>query len=84
MTLNKPRAGWYRVYATCPECEDADIPLNFNPGWAAQTYGPPERCFPAEGPEIDFDPECPECGAELEEHYDRLLEQAAEEMFSDY
>ncbi len=26
-----------------------------SPGCAAQLYGPPENCYPAEGPEFEFD-----------------------------
>ena len=32
----------------------ADVELNFSPGYEAQTYGPAENCYPAEGAEIDI------------------------------
>jgi len=36
----------------CPNC-DAPNEVECLPGVAAQLYGPPERCYPAEPPEID-------------------------------
>ena len=32
---------------------DVKVAFDFSPGCAAQTYGPAERCYPAEDPEID-------------------------------
>jgi hypothetical protein len=29
-----------------------------DPGTPGRTYGPPEDCYPAEGPEIEFGPLC--------------------------
>jgi hypothetical protein len=31
-----------------------EILYDYRPGRPAQLYGPPERCYPAEGPEVDL------------------------------
>lgn len=80
--LPKLYPGWSRVTLDCPECE-GEIDAKFFPGHPGSTYGPPERCFPPDPPELDCEPECPHCGLNLEEHYDDLLLEA-EEAMSDY
>ena len=84
MSLSKPRRGWQRVYVTCPNCEMAEVPVNYWPGSPMVTGGPPDRWYPGDPPEIDMEPECPECGANLEEHYDDLLLEAEEQAGDDY
>lgn len=34
---------------------DAEISYSFTPGHPAKLYGPPEDCYPAEGPEVEVD-----------------------------
>lgn len=34
---------------------DAEISYSFTPGHPAKTYGPPEDCYPAEGPEVEVE-----------------------------
>ena len=45
---------------SCRQCE-YKFWLEVWPYIQAKTWGPPEKCYPAEGGEIDPD-ECPECG----------------------
>jgi hypothetical protein len=32
----------------------ADVEIDFSPGYAARTYGPPEDCYEGSGPDIDI------------------------------
>ena len=58
---------------TCKKCEhDFQVDVTFPT--PAQTYGPPEKCYPAESGEVSPD-ECEECGTEVD--YDTALEAAA-------
>lgn len=59
--------GWTHQ-VSCPEddCE-ADINVAYYPGHRAQTYGPPERCYEAEGDSLDAPAECPKCGYQITE-----------------
>ena len=85
MSLPKPRRGWYRVRVTCPHCEAADVPANYWPGSPRVTGGPPDSWYPGDPPEIDYDPQCPECGEEIgDEHYDDMLLEAEEAAGDDY
>lgn len=49
----------------CPVCEEEfELSIDVTPGEPAQTYGPPENCYPGSGPEADLSDlpkECPEC-----------------------
>jgi predicted RNA-binding Zn-ribbon protein involved in translation (DUF1610 family) len=49
---------------TCPKCE-AETEVTVYHFIPAQTYGPPENCYPEEGGEIEPE-ECPNCGAEID------------------
>jgi ribosomal protein L37AE/L43A len=49
---------------TCPKCE-AETEVTVYPVIPAQTYGPPENCYPEEGGEIEPE-ECEKCGAEID------------------
>ena len=83
--LNQPRRGWQRVYVTCPNCEMAEVPVNYWPGSPMVTGGPPDRWYPGDPPEIDYDPQCPACGEEIgDEHYDDMLLEAEEAAGDDY
>ena len=64
------------IHWQCPEC-DKETAVEVVHPVAAQTYGPPERCYPAESGEITPD-QCGHCEATID--YDKALEQAAEEM----
>lgn len=57
----------------CRECERITTVEVVMPT-PAQTYGPPEKCYPAESGEIT--PEECDCGKAID--YDRAIEQAAE------
>jgi ribosomal protein L37AE/L43A len=48
----------------CPKCE-TETEVTVYPVISAQTYGPPENCYPEEGGEIEPE-ECPNCGAEID------------------
>lgn len=67
----------HNVTVTCPneECE-ADIPVGevtpYDPGVSS---GPPERCYPPEGGEVEGPDACPECKTALSE---KFWEDAAE------
>ena len=66
-----------RISLTCPECEH-EFETGGTPGREARVSGPPENCYPAEGPEFD-ETVCPECGAEIpEETLQRALDDAIE------
>ena len=38
----------------CANCVELEVEYDFSPGRPAQIYGPPERCYPAEGPEVEI------------------------------
>lgn len=50
---------------TCKACEH-EFEISVSTYHPAKTYGPPERCRPAEGGEPDIS-ECPKCGAEVDD-----------------
>lgn len=56
----------HTVYCRNEECE-GEIEVSYYPGHAAQTYGPPERCYPADPDEIETPDECPDCKVEITE-----------------
>ncbi|NBV26480.1 MAG: hypothetical protein EBR99_04125 [Actinobacteria bacterium] len=58
----------------CPNC-DAPNEVECTAGVEAQTYGPPEKCYPAEPPEIDPGA-CCACGHEFE--LDKVFEELPE------
>lgn len=59
--------GWTHT-VTCPDSEcEADIDVAFYPGRPAQTYGPPERCYPEDPADLDSPDKCVECGRAITE-----------------
>lgn len=71
------------IFYTCTEC-DHEFEIDVEPITPAQTYGPPENCYPAEGG--GFEPEtCPECDhpVKAEKVYDDAAEtlQASEDDY---
>lgn len=64
------------IFYTCknPACE-TEFTLLCHPYVPAQTYGPPERCYPAEGGEIEPE-ECPFCDQQVDQ--EQVMEQLAE------
>lgn len=65
---------------TCPMCL-LETEVTISPIIPAQTYGPPESCYPEEGGEIDID-ECAHCGHGIAQ--DKILEAASEKARHDY
>jgi hypothetical protein len=59
-------AASHEVSVYCPneECE-AEILVDYYPGSPGQMYGPPERCYEAEGPYLEAPEACPECGEKI-------------------
>jgi hypothetical protein len=59
------------------ECEhEFELSVGYTPIIPAQTYGPPENCYPEEGGGFEATPdECPKCGHTID------LEKAAEMFF---
>lgn len=48
----------------CKECEqEFEVEVEYTKPIPAQTYGPPENCYPKEGGEVNIlgDEECPHC-----------------------
>ena len=71
------------VSYTCPECEK-EFDVRATPEIPAQTYGPPELCYPAEGGEIEPE-ECPGCGHEIDSNdVSDLVADATERSDRDY
>jgi hypothetical protein len=62
-----------KIFWECPACGKETIVLAI-PIIPAQTYGPPENCYPQEGGEIE--PTQCECGREIDA--DDVQERAAE------
>ena len=74
------------IQHTC-KCCDHEFEITVYPGTPAQTYGPPENCYPEEPPE--FEPsECPKCEEIPDEEtiYDHAADNqiAAEEEYWEY
>jgi hypothetical protein len=68
------------------EDEDYNVECSVTPGDPGRTYGPPERCYPPESPEVDllmvYDEdgrERPDLIALVEADLDRIEEQAIED-----
>jgi len=70
-----------------------ELTVNYSPGIEARTYGPPENCWPAEGPEIEVlegtlegreltPAECAE-REESGEAYDQMVEAASDVLHAD-
>lgn len=74
------KSGWtHKVRCPNDECEEY-VDCCYYPGSPGQTYGPPERCYPPEGDDIDIPAECPHCGYEFtDDDLDRFCETLAEE-----
>lgn len=68
-----------KVKIQCEAC-GAKVDVTVTPGCPAQTYGPPERCYPAEPDEIDPDT-CPKCDAAFDE--DTVIQLAADKFDND-
>jgi hypothetical protein len=57
--MSKPIKVWY-------ECKcGQEFEVNVTPVTPAQTYGPPENCYPEEGGEIEPE-ECEHCGCKVD------------------
>lgn len=54
-------------------------------GDPGRTYGPPELCYPAEGPEFEWavPRECPECKHSFTDEEFKVLEAAVEQQIAD-
>ena len=63
-----------KINYECPDCGWV-TPVDFTPVTPAQTYGPPERCYPEEGGEMEPG-ECERCLA-------AILPEAIEELVTD-
>jgi hypothetical protein len=60
------------------DCEhEFELQIEYSPIIPAQTYGPPENCYPEEGGDFDIlSPDaCPKCGTAIDS------EKAAEDFF---
>ena len=55
----------HKVVVDCPEC-DCDIVVWYDPGCPGRTYGPPEKCYEADPPQIDYPDVCPHCGVSFD------------------
>jgi len=62
------------IFYTCKKCEH-EFEVDITPFVPAQTYGPPEYCYPAEGGECD-PTECPKCNALIDQ--EEVSERASE------
>jgi transcription elongation factor Elf1 len=68
-----------KIFWTCPNCEH-ETEVNVSPVIPAQTYGPPESCYPEEGGEIEPE-KCEECGRKIPQ--DEAQERASEKAQDD-
>ena len=78
----KKKVGTDTVVCPNEECE-AEIDVTYTPAREGRTYGPPERCFPADPDELDAPADCPHCGyvftdRDQERWMDRLAEEYRE------
>ncbi len=56
------KKGWTDI-VKCPDPDcGADVWVAYYPGYAAQTYGPPEKCYEGTGDDLDVLDECAVCG----------------------
>jgi hypothetical protein len=55
-----------KFFYTCPKC-DNEQEVGVILGEAAQTYGPPENCYPGSPHEVDSGGACEKCGCEFDE-----------------
>lgn len=67
-----------KIHWTCTNCAKR-ITLDVSPFVPAKIHGPPERCYPAEGGEIDPS-QCPHCNHPVpeDEVQDLAVEEACE------
>lgn len=68
-----------KVKIQCEAC-GSKVTVTVTPGCPAQTYGPPEKCYPAEPDEIDPDT-CPECNGTID--IDAVIQLAADQLDND-
>ena len=67
-----------RTMWTCPQCQgETEVEVTFPT--PAQTYGPPEKCYPASDGDINPQ-ECARCAFPIDR--DTAVEQATEELQS--
>ena len=72
------KSGWTHT-VLCPECEQ-EINVAYYPGSRGRTYGPPEKCEPPYGADLDYEhDECPDCGRKFsDKDVDNWLEEIEE------